>query len=233
MENTKWWGKTLRIIGIIFLGITAVATIMAGIGTTCVAVAAKNFGPNMAKIAPYSWLYIIFVVVTTAIGVYMVKALIDMIKKKQQAYKETIISLIFGIIIGIIHMAFSRSLRGSSMPTDGVVYITVITLILFGLFRIPGIWKELNLDNSKTTDTNHIAAAFSLFSSGIAILTAPYWGASSHTFVEGGTNWANAWPFQMNLAGTLLIITGFFALISPKLKKLYMKNHKKAHSANF
>jgi hypothetical protein len=30
-------------------------------------------------------------VVTTAIGVYMVKTLIDMIKKKQQAYKETII----------------------------------------------------------------------------------------------------------------------------------------------
>jgi hypothetical protein len=64
---------------------------MAGIGTTCVAVAAENFGPNMAKIAPYSWLYIIFVVVTSAIGVYMVKTLIDMIKKKQQAYKETII----------------------------------------------------------------------------------------------------------------------------------------------
>ena len=91
MEKPKWWGKTLRVIGIIFLGITAVATIMAGIGTTCVAVAAENFGPNMAIIAPYSWLYIIFVVVTSAIGVYMVKALINMIKKKQQAYKETII----------------------------------------------------------------------------------------------------------------------------------------------
>jgi Kef-type K+ transport system membrane component KefB len=218
MSQTKWWGKTLRVVGIILMGITAVFTLMAGIGTTCVAVAAKNFSENMAKLAPYSWLYILFVIITTAIGVYMVKALISLIKKKPQGYRQTIISLILGIGIGVIHMIVSRSLRGSSMPTDGVVYVTVLTLIVFAIFKIPGIWNELHLDGHKPDDTNRIASAFTLLLCGTAVLSAPIWGASTHTFIEGGTNWANAWPVQMNLIGTILILSGLIALILPKLK---------------
>lgn len=224
MSGTKWWGKTLRVIGIILMGITAVFTLMAGIGTTCVAVAAKNFGPRMAVIAPYSWLYILFVIITTAIGVYMVKALIGLIKRKPKSYRDTIVSLVLGIIIGVIHMVVSRSLRGSSMPTDGVVYITVLTLIVFGIYKIPGIWKEINLDGVKLSDdSNHIAAAFTLFISGIAVLTAPIWGASTHTFVEGGENWANAWPVQMNLVGSILLVSGLLSLVIPKLIQISLQ----------
>jgi Kef-type K+ transport system membrane component KefB len=218
MSQTKWWGKTLRVVGIVLMGITAVFTLMAGIGTTCVAVAAKNFSPNMAKLAPYSWLYILFVLITTAVGVYMVKALISLIKKKPQGYRQAIISLILGIVIGAIHMAVSRSLRGSSMPTDGVVYVTVLTLIVFAFFKIPGIWNELHLVGHQPDDTNRIASAFTLLFCGIAVLSAPIWGAQTHTFVEGGTNWANAWPVQMNLIGVFLFLAGILTLILPKLK---------------
>ena len=224
MQKTKWWGKTLRVLGIIFMGITAVFTLMAGIGTTCVAVAAKNFGPKMAAIEPYSWLYILFVLLTTAIGVYMVKALIGLLKKKPQAYRDTIISLVLGIIIGVIHMFVSRSLRGSSMPTDGVVYVTVLTLIVFAIFKIPGIWQELHLDGTKPDDINRTAAAFTLLLCGIAVLTAPIWGASTHIFVEGGQNWANAWPIQMNMIGISLLVTGIFTLISPTRKRLIFQH---------
>ncbi len=226
MNNSKWWGKTLRVTGIILMGITAAFTLMAGIGTTCVAVAAKNFGPKMATIAPYSWLYILFVLITTAIGVYMVKALISLIKKKPKGYRDTIISLILGIVIGIIHMLASRSLRGSSMPTDGVVYVTVLTLIVFAIFKIPGVWKELNLDSSNSDDINHIAAAFTLQICGLAVLTAPIWGATTHTFVSGGENWANAWPVQMNLVGSFLFISGILSLLYPKLKQLMVSGQK-------
>jgi len=220
MSGSKWWGKTLRVVGIILMGITAAFTLMAGVGTTCVAVAAKNFGPRMAVIAPYSWLYILFVIITTAVGVYMIKALISLIKKKPNGYRETILSLLAGIIIGVIHMIVSRSLRGSSMPTDGVVYVTILTLIIFGVFKIPGIWNEINLDGSKSDDVNRIAAAFTLLLSGLAVLTAPFWGESTHVFIPGGENWANAWPIQMNLIGTLLLISGLMTLLSSKFKKL-------------
>ena len=201
MAKTKWWGKTLRVLGIISMGITAVFTLMAGIGTTCVAVAAKNFGPKMAAIAPYSWLYILFVFLTTAIGVYMVKALISLIKKKPQGYRDTIISLVLGIIIGFIHMLVSRSLRGSSMPTDGVVYVTILTLVVFAIFKVSGIWQESLLDGTKPDDINRTAAAFTLLLCGIAVLKVPVWGASTHIFKEGDQNWTNAWPTQMKVIG--------------------------------
>lgn len=232
MSGTKWWGKTLRVLGIIFMGITALFTLMAGIGTTCVAVAAKNFGPKMAAIAPYSWLYILFVLLTTAIGVYMVKALIGLLKKKPQAYRDSIISLVLGIIIGVIHMIVSRSLRGSSMPTDGVVYVTVLTLIVFSIFKIPGIWQELHLDGTKPDDINKIAAAFTLLLCGIVVLTAPIWGASTHIFVEGGQNWANAWPTQMNMIGILLLATGIFTLFSPRGNRFLFLRRKKIELIN-
>ncbi|MBW6471997.1 MAG: hypothetical protein K0B14_02630 [Anaerolineaceae bacterium] len=232
MSKTKWWGKTLRVVGIILMGITSVFTLMAGIGTTCVAVAAESFGPKMAVIAPYSWLYILFVLLTTAIGVYMVKALISLIKKKPQAYRETIISLILGIIIGVIHMVVSRSLRGSSMPTDGVVYVTVLTLILFAIFKIPGIWQELHLDGTKSDDINRTAAAFTLLLCGFAVLTAPIWGASTHIFAEGGQNWANAWPTQINVIGILLLVTGIFTLIFPTGKRFLFLHRKRIELIN-
>ncbi|PKO06709.1 MAG: hypothetical protein CVU41_05055 [Chloroflexi bacterium HGW-Chloroflexi-3] len=232
MSGLKWWGKTLRVIGIILMGITAAFTIMSGIGTTCVAVAAKNFGPKMAVIAPYSWLYILFVLLTTAIGVYMIKALISLIKKKPQGYREAIISLVLGITIGVIHMLVSRSLRGSSMPTDGVVYVTILTLIVFAIFKIPGIWNELHLDGAKPDDINRTAAAFTLLLCGIAVLTAPIWGASTHIFAEGGQNWANAWPIQMNVIGILLLVTGIFTLIFPTGKRFLFLRRKKIELIN-
>jgi len=232
MSKNKWWGKTLRVSGIILMGLTAVFTLMAGIGTTCVAFAAEKFSEKMALLAPYSWLYILFVIITTAIGVYMVKALVGLIKKRQNGYRDTIISLILGIIIGVIHMVVSRSLRGSSMPTDGVVYVTVLTLIVFAIFKIPGIWNELHLDGTKPDDINKIAAAFTLLLCGIAVLTAPVWGASTHIFAEGGQNWANAWPIQMNLIGILLLLSGIFTLISPTRKRMMVQHREKITLTN-
>jgi len=122
-------GKALRWIGIILLGLTAAFTIMGGAGTTCVALAAEKYD-SMVEIAPYKWLYVIFVIATITAGVLMVRGMIMLIKRKPNAYRDTIIALISGIVIGAIHMIVSRNLRGSSMPVDAVTYTSVLTLIL-------------------------------------------------------------------------------------------------------
>ena len=74
MTRNTWWGKTLRFIGILLMGITALFTIAGGLGTSCVALNPTGFGESMAPVAPFQWLYIIFVVVTTAIGVMAARA---------------------------------------------------------------------------------------------------------------------------------------------------------------
>jgi len=220
MKDRKGWAKTLRILGIIFMGITAIFTLMAGIGTTCVAFAAEKFSASMALIAPYKWLYILFVVFTSAIGVMMIRATIMIIKSKDKAYRYALFTLILGIVIGLIHIIASRAIRGKSMPTDGVVYMNVLTMIIFLVFRIPALWKEIDFSRPSGKDSSRLGAAFTLLLCGIAVLTAPLWGAATHTFIPGGTNWANAWPLQLNLIGTILCLAGSGLLFLPDLAKI-------------
>jgi len=202
----------------VLMGITAVFTIMAGAGTSCVAFAAEKFGPSMAPIAPYSWLYILFVLITTVIGVMMARATVLLIRGRANAYHYALMALGAGILIGAIHMAVSRGLRGKSMPTDMVVTISVLTLVFLLILRIPGLWVEVNFDRSGGSSGGVKPAAFTLLFCGLAILSAPLWGGASHTFVPGGFNWSNAWPLQMNLIGTLLSISGVSVLVFPVKK---------------
>jgi len=70
------------------------------------------------------------------------------------------------------------------------------------------------------------AAAFTLLLCGIVVLTAPIWGASTHIYIEGGQNWANAWPTQMNVIGILLLTTGVITFIFPMRKRLMVAQGK-------
>lgn len=178
----------------------------------------------MALIAPYKWVYVLFVIFTTAIGVMMVRATVMIIKSKEKAFQTALISLILGIVIGVIHMIVSQAIRGKSMPTDGVVYTNVLTLIIFLIFRIPALWKEIDFSKPVGKNVGRNAAAFTLVLSGAAVLTAPLWGAATHTFIAGGTNWANAWPLQMNLIGTLLCLSGTGILAAQYFYKVVSLN---------
>ena len=127
--------KFLRFIGILFLAISALFNIAGGAGTTCVALNPTGYGPKFAAIADAQWLYILFVLITVAFGVMMARAVFLVVKGRDNAYRYAMITLIGAIITGVIHIIVSRNLRGSSMPVDGVVYATVLTLIIFLIFK--------------------------------------------------------------------------------------------------
>ena len=115
MSRNTWWGKTLRFIGILFMGITALFTIAGGLGTTCVALNPTGFGESMALLAPFQWLYILFVIITTVIGIMAARAVVLLAKGRSHSYRNAVIALIMGIVVGAIHMLVSRSLRGKSI----------------------------------------------------------------------------------------------------------------------
>lgn len=197
-------GKVLRWAGIILLGLTAAFTIMGGAGTTCVALAAENY-PSMAAIAPYKWLYVIFVITTIAAGVMMARATVMLVKRKPKAYRDTVISLLTGIVIGIIHMAVSRNLRGSSMPVDAVTYSAVLTLVVFLLFKIPGIWAKVDFTQAEPGD-NEAAGGAAAIASGWLAFSIQYLMASTHTI--NGINYGDAFHTSMTITGWGLILTG-------------------------
>ena len=137
MSKNTWWAKLLRFLSIFLLGVTSLFTLAGGAGTTCVALDAAKYGEPMSAIAPYQWLYQIFVLVTVAIGIVMTRATILLAKGQGKGYKSAVIALISGVVVGVIHIVVSRYLRGASMPVDGVVYVTVLTLIVFLLLLNP------------------------------------------------------------------------------------------------
>jgi hypothetical protein len=204
MRN-KWWTRLLRVIGIIFMSLTALFTLMGGAGTTCVALNPTGYDGKFAGIAPFQWLWILFVLFGIAAGVLQVRAVVLLIKGTKHAWRDSLISLLVGTIINAIHLFASRALRGSSMPVDGVLYMNVLTIIIFLIFRIPGIWKAVDYEKpSAGGKTGKLAAAFALFSCGILSLTIQFIMAPTHTI--GGINYADAWHATLTALGIALIL---------------------------
>jgi hypothetical protein len=206
MRN-KWWAKLLRIVGIVLMSLTALFTLLGGAGTTCVALNPTGFGGKFAGIAPYQWLWILFVLVGLAAGVMGVRAVVLLIKGTRNAYRYALIALIIGTVINAIHLYASRLLRGGSLPVDMVLFTNVLSLVIFLLFRIPGIWQGVDFEKpAGEKKTGQQAAAIALASCGLLALTIQVWMAPTHTI--NGINYADVWHVAMTGIGLILILAG-------------------------
>ena len=212
MKQTKF-GKFLKIVGIIFLGLTAAFHIIGGAGTTCVAIGAEKYD-SMVGIEPYKWLYIIFVVLTIAIGVYGLRATIQYARSRKNSYRDAMIALIAGLIVSAIHMFTSKALRGASMPTDGRVYMNAITLVLFLIFGLPQLKAIMGGEKESEDKAGNggLGAAFILM--GLMTLTVQFWAGGTHTWNQ--FNFADVWHTELSIVGGLQILGGL-AVISRTL----------------
>ena len=204
MSHNSFFAKFLRFIGIVLMALTGGITLLGGVGTTCAALFPTNYD-SMAALAPFQWLYIVFVLGGIAIGAWGIWATVKLVKGTSDAYKMSLQALIAGVVIGFIHIYMSRMLRGKSMPVDAVVYTTVLTLIVFLLFRIPGIWQGVNFDKGGDK-TGHMAGGAAAILLGIMTLTIQFTMGATHTW--GGVNYADAFNAAMTLAGSALALGG-------------------------
>lgn len=215
MRNA-WWSKLLRIVGIVLMSLAAVVTLMGGAGTTCVALNPTGFGGKFSGIASYQWLWILFVLVGIAAGVMGIRAVVLLIKGSSRAWRDSVIALVIGTLLNIVHLVMSRALRGSSMPVDGVLYMNVLTLVVFFLFRIPGIWQGVNFEKpSGGRPSGTAPAAFALWAAGLLTLTIQFIMQPTHTI--DGINYADAWHLTLSIIGGGLLISGLLILLLPRL----------------
>lgn len=220
MKPESGFAKFLRFIGILFMGLTAAVTVLAGVGTSCVAFAPNNWSESMAKIAPFQWLYILYVLVTIAIGVLGIRAVVMLAKGRPGAYKAALLALVLGLVVGVIHMITSRSLRGSSMPVDGIVYITVLTLVIFLIFRIPSIWSGVDYTKAPRKEGKKSGGAAAIVT-GALCLTIQFFMAPTHTW--GGVNYADAFNTTMTIVGSGLLLLGIGLILSHYLPVAVLK----------
>jgi hypothetical protein len=204
MEPSSKMAKFLRFIGILFMSLTAGFTVLGGAGTSCAAFAPTNW-ESMAKLAPFQWLYILYVVLTIAIGILGIRAVVFLIRGAKDSYKAALIALVSGVIVGGIHIATSRALRGSSMPVDAVVGMTVLTLVIFLLFRIPGVWKGVDYSKAPKKENRKAGGAAAMVVAGLC-LTIQYWMGPTHTW--SGVNYANAFNTSMTMLAFILLFLG-------------------------
>lgn len=203
-NNPLYLKKFLRFIGILFMGITTAVTLIGGVGTTCVALNPTAY-ESMKAIANYQWLYILYVLIGVALGVLGIRSTIQLARKKAGAEKTALYILIAGVVVGAIHMFSSRALRGSSMPVDGVVYITVITLIVFLLFRLPKV-REMGLFEGDADSNADTAGGVTAFAIGAMVLSVQVWAGPTHLL--GGVNYADAFHNAMLLVGVSILLYG-------------------------
>ena len=196
--------KFLRFIGILFMGITGAVTLIGGVGTTCVALNPTKY-ESMKAIADFQWLYILYVLIGVALGLLGIRATIQLARKKAGAENNALYILIAGVVVGAIHMATSRMLRGSSMPVDGIVYITVLTLIIFLLFRLPQV-REMGLFEGEADASTETAGGITAFAIGGLVLTVQIWAGPTHLL--GGVNYADAFHNAMLLVGAAITLFG-------------------------
>lgn len=209
--------KGLRILGIVFSAISAVFTLLAGVGTTCVAFNPTGYGPKFALIAPFQWLWILFVLIGIGAGIAGIMATVKLIRKQPGSYRFALIVLLVQTGLNLIHLIASRAIRGGSMPVDGILYANILALIIF---LIPGVKNAIKAASSgSATDSDgkisRAAASISLFITAVLVLTVQYWMAPTHT-IEG-FNYADVWhnTFFWVGSGLLLVSIGLGLSLLP------------------
>ena len=188
------------------MGLTSALILLAGVGTTCVALDATQY-EGMEAIAQYQWLYILYVLTFVAFGIMGVRATISLVRGKENAYRDSLIVLVLSLVVGAIHMATSRALRegGSSMPLDFIVYAIVFTLFVFLLFGIPKIKQMVGFEEGSSNGTTTTGGLTAIVM-GMLFLSAQMWAGPTHIF--DGVNLADAFHTQMMIGGGILFALG-------------------------
>lgn len=212
MAHNSWLARILRFIGIVLMALTSGFTVLGGVGLICISIFPTKY-EVATPLIPFQWLYILFMIANFVIGFVGLWATGLLIRGTSKSYKRSVQVLVAGVLSGGFHMFVSHLLRGKSMPVDAVVYTTAFTLLVFLIFRIPGIWQGMNFEKARYED-NRKAAAGAAIALGILTLTIQHTIGPTHTW--NGVNYANAFNSIMTPAGTLLLFLGIGLLLMPE-----------------
>ena len=212
-------GKTIRIVAIVLLGMTAAMNLLGGIGTTCAAFS-SNVGYRMAfkEIMDYRWLYQILVVTTILIGLAGIWGLIKLVRGGPGIYRDILIILVVGCILAGIHYFASMTLRGKAAPANVKFYINILTLIVFLLFKLPGIREKVNFNSPGGKNETSAAGGVAAIMVGTLTLTVFHWAGPSHTFFQ--QNWTYVFYLPLVVAGTALVLWGI-VLIGKVVRNIF------------
>jgi len=204
-------GKTLRIIAIIFMGLTTAMNILSGVGTSCAAFFTKQYPPFWDIIvADVQWLWQSFVVVTLVIGLIGIWVTVQLVRGKSNAYRNAMILLIVGTIVNGIHTYYSYTVLGGILPIVVTLLTNIVTLVLFIIFGTPGLKEQIDFDGEGDSISGATATGLTAILVGAILLSTSSWAGPTHTF--DGVNLVNVLRIPL-LAGGAISSLGGLALL--------------------
>jgi len=213
----------LKIIAIVAMGLTAAFTILGGVGTGCIAYSADQYGARFAVYVPSMPLYQVFVYVGVAAGTAGAVITYALVRGHKWAYKGALITLGIGAVMALIHNIHSSWLNEDTfseylmnMPTSMRLYITVATLVLFIVLKLPSIRKRVDVDFTKPWGGKGSKAAgggLAAIVAGIATITTPIWANFSASHMLEGYNLVNVLRVPLMVGGGFMILLGATLLI--------------------
>ncbi|NIP44081.1 MAG: hypothetical protein GWO08_19865 [Gammaproteobacteria bacterium] len=158
------------------------------------------------------WLYQGFVITTVLIGLVGIWATIRLIRGGPDVFRNAMIILVIGTLIGGIHYFTSLTMRGKAAPANVKFYLNIITLVIFLLYYIPGIRDRVDFSERRGNSKAEKAASAGMVSivAGVITVTVFQWAAPSHTL--NGENWVYVFYTPLMVSGTLLLAGGLGAL---------------------
>ena len=206
-------GKTLRIIAIIFMGLTAAMNTVSGVGTSCAAFLTKDYPPFWdILVAELQWLWQSFVFVTLLIGLAGIWSVVQLVRGKSNAYRNAMILLVLGTIVNGIHVYYSQIILGSVIPVAITLLTNVITLVLFIIFGTPGLRDQIMFDGEGDPISGATASGLTAILVGMILLSTSSWAGPSHTFADG-VNLVNVLRVPLLAGGSILTIGGLATLL--------------------
>lgn len=208
--------RTLFVVAVVLMAVTAVVTLLSGIGTSCVAWNAAKFPPFLAFVA-YQPLYqalVILTLIAAAAGVWATWALT---RRHKRAYVGALIFLVVNLVLTAIQMYTSNMLRGKTMPSDMRLYITIITLVYLLVLRLPGLRQQAGLEGDDAAGSAAAGAGLAMLMSGAVALSTPMWAGNSHML--DGFNLVYVLQVPLLAGGTLLALAGLGLITAAALPR--------------
>ncbi len=209
-------GAVLRGVLVVLMGLTMVMTLLGAVGTSCVAWNADKYGKAFALFVPYMPTYQVLVYVSLVAAVAMTLVTYAIVRGDRWFYIGALLALLVGGGAAATQMYYTSSLKQVSFfatpPTNIRFYLTALTLILFLLVRIPGVWNKAGLGRPATGTGSYTApTGLALFLAGVLILTTPVWAGPSHML--DGYNLVYTLEVPLLIDGIAMTMGGLILLV--------------------
>ena len=197
--------RILWIVAVVAMGMTAAMNLFGGIGTVCAAFLTDNF-PPMLVLKDHQWLYQRMMLITIGIGIAGVSATFGLFRGGSHAYRNALLVLIAGVVMGELHARSSLVLRGKMVPANIKFYINLFTLVLFLIMGLPSIRGGVSFSKPRGKNEAAAAGGMAALIVGGMMLTMPLWVGTSHTYQ--GTNWTDVLQPGLSIVGLLFTVGG-------------------------